>query len=296
MKAFTTTIALGALLCGAWQVPALEGKAVIRVQQTPASQYDAALPGRPFGNWFNQTVGSRAGVTWHLTECVEQAELTPDPEREVPACVEATAVLPNGRKVVVQILAGTFKQGLSGQTKFHFAVIDDNEQLHSIQKLSDLPQMLRMPFPRIRLKPVALPDGGASRNPPRLYIVKLPPFFEPPGIKPRDPEAGIAPPPQPRRAVEPRVSKGVSMGDIINRVTPIYPSVAKQMNAAGEVQVDITIDETGRVIEARAISGHPMLRGAAEDAARKWVFKPTLLDGAPVKQKGTLTFVFTRPQ
>src|SRR5262249_392713 len=47
---------------------------------------------------------------------------------------------------------------------------------------------------------------------------------------------------------------------------------------------------------AKAIKGHPVLRAAAEDAARKWVFRPTLLDGKPVKQPGVLTFVFTPPR
>ena len=86
------------------------------------------------------------------------------------------------------------------------------------------------------------------------------------------------------------------MSDAGTKVTPIYPSIAKQMNAAGEVQVEITVDEAGRVIEAKAISGPTVLRLSAEEAARKWVFKPALLDGTSVRQKGTLTFVFTRPQ
>jgi outer membrane biosynthesis protein TonB len=50
------------------------------------------------------------------------------------------------------------------------------------------------------------------------------------------------------------------------------------------------------VIEAKATSGHPVLRSAAEDAARKWVFKPTHLDGKPVKQPGVLTFKFVPPK
>src|SRR5262245_19014293 len=90
------------------------------------------------------------------------------------------------------------------------------------------------------------------------------------------------------------VSKGAA-GDVIIKAQPIYPAVAKQINASGEVQVSIVIGENGQVIEAKAIKGHPVLRSAAEDAARKWVFKPTLLDGKPVKQPGTLTFVFMSP-
>jgi TonB family protein len=237
-------------------------------------------------------------VSWHLTDCGEQAGLDDDRERAVPACVEASAVLPNDRKVVVQILVGAFKQGvlqLLDKTKFYFAVIEDGEQLHSVRKLGDLPQMVRMPFPRIRLRPVVLPNSRINRSPPQLYVATLPLLTAPPDTKPAGANAE-APPPPPRRVAEPRVSKGVSMGDAVTKVTPIYPAIAKQVNAYGEVQVEIEIDENGRVTEARAISGHPTLRGAAEDAAGKWVFKPTLLGGTPVRSKGTLIFVFTRPQ
>jgi TonB family protein len=227
-----------------------------------------------------------------LTECVEQAGSAP--ERNVPACVEATAVLPNERKVVVQILVGAFRQGLSGRTWFHFAVVEEGDQLHSVEKLGDLPQMLLMPFPTIRLRPVTLPNVRVNRSSPRLTTLSFP-LIKPPDIKFNYQDTAVAPPP-PKQEVKPRISKGVSMGDAITRVTPIYPSIAKQMNASGEVQVEITIDENGRVIEARAISGPTIFRAAAEEAARKWVFKPTLLDGAPVRQNGTLTFVFTRPQ
>ncbi len=91
------------------------------------------------------------------------------------------------------------------------------------------------------------------------------------------------------------VSKDIIAGEVITKAQPVYPAIAKQVNASGEVQVSILINEIGRVIEAKAIKGHPVLRAAAEDAARKWVFKPTLLDGKPVKQPGTLTFVFSTP-
>ncbi|HEV2664662.1 MAG TPA: energy transducer TonB, partial [Blastocatellia bacterium] len=91
------------------------------------------------------------------------------------------------------------------------------------------------------------------------------------------------------------VSNGIVSGEVLLRAQPIYPSIAKQVSASGEVQVSIVIGENGQVIEAKAVKGHPVLRAAAEEAARKWVFKPTLLDGKPVRQPGTLTFVFTPP-
>jgi len=46
------------------------------------------------------------------------------------------------------------------------------------------------------------------------------------------------------------------------------------------------------VISARAISGHPLLKDAAVNAARGWKFSPTMLTGVPVKVIGTITFNF----
>ena len=53
--------------------------------------------------------------------------------------------------------------------------------------------------------------------------------------------------------------------------------------------------EYGKVIEARAISGHTFLLQAAVQAARQARFTPALLSGQPVKIKGTINYVFTLP-
>jgi protein TonB len=58
------------------------------------------------------------------------------------------------------------------------------------------------------------------------------------------------------------------------------------------VVVEVTVDEQGNVMSARAISGHPLLKEAAVAAARGWRFTPTLLTGTPVKVIGTITFNF----
>ncbi|HMV51532.1 MAG TPA: energy transducer TonB, partial [Blastocatellia bacterium] len=76
-------------------------------------------------------------------------------------------------------------------------------------------------------------------------------------------------------------------------IQPAYPPVAKAAKASGQVQVQITISEEGKVVEASAISGHPLLRDAAVEAARQWVFKPVELSGTPVKVQGVLNFNFT---
>lgn len=89
------------------------------------------------------------------------------------------------------------------------------------------------------------------------------------------------------------VSGGVLQGTALKRVQPAYPSVAKAARATGAVQVQITISEEGKVIDTNVISGHPLLREAAAQAASQWEFKPTEMGGVPVKVQGILTFNFT---
>jgi TonB family protein len=89
------------------------------------------------------------------------------------------------------------------------------------------------------------------------------------------------------------VSGGVLQGNAIKKAQPPYPPIAKAAKASGPVQVQIIVSEEGKVMEANAISGHPLLRDSAVEAARKWEFKPTELSGAAVKVQGTLTFNYT---
>ncbi|MEP7339182.1 MAG: energy transducer TonB [Acidobacteriota bacterium] len=105
------------------------------------------------------------------------------------------------------------------------------------------------------------------------------------------------PPPKPEPTQAPpkkiSVSGGVLQGNAIRKPQPPYPPIAKAARAAGAVQVQVTISEEGKVIDAQVISGHPLLRDAALQAARQWLFKPTELSGVPVKVQGILTFNFT---
>lgn len=88
-------------------------------------------------------------------------------------------------------------------------------------------------------------------------------------------------------------SGGVLQGSAIRKPAPAYPAEAKEKQISGVVQVKVLISEEGQVIEAEAISGHPLLRDAAVEAAKQWIFRPTELSGTPVKVEGVLTFNFT---
>jgi TonB family protein len=88
------------------------------------------------------------------------------------------------------------------------------------------------------------------------------------------------------------ISGGVLDGKAISKPAPVYPAIAKAARASGTVIVKVTVDESGDVISANAISGHPLLKNAAALAARQAKFTPTKLGGVAVKVTGTLTYNF----
>jgi protein TonB len=95
--------------------------------------------------------------------------------------------------------------------------------------------------------------------------------------------------PTPRNTI---VSGGVLNGKAISKPQPVYPPIAKAARASGIVTVQVLVDESGRVISASPVSGHPLLQQAAVAAARQARFSPTLLSGQPVKVSGVLTYNF----
>jgi len=274
---------------GLAQTPPLEKQAVLRMQRALASELDQALPKRPFTAWFEQVVGPQAGISWQMTECGERDEKATGAAADQPACVEIDAILPDKRKVVVMIAVGTFKKGITGKPGFAYAIIEQEGQLYGVRRLRDLPQALRVTL---------LPEEELQN---KLIFLIANPNAPPPEIgrwmTPGVSEANEAPPPPPSSKAAPRlealsVSIGPLIGNAIVKVAPVYPLEARRSNIKGEVQVRVVISEEGRVIEAKAINGNPLLRRAAVDAARKWAFNPTTLNGKAMRVEGTLTFVF----
>lgn len=76
------------------------------------------------------------------------------------------------------------------------------------------------------------------------------------------------------------------------RVAPVYSPKSKRPRGSGRVSVLITVDEFGEVTDARAVSDDPSLEGPAIDAARRWRFKPTIVNGKPRKVTGFIEFNF----
>src|SRR5215475_14417539 len=295
-------------LCGSvassTQTDSFEKQALSLVRAMPASALDAELPSRSFASWFEEVAGPKAGVIWQLTECGEQIVAPDNTGQDLPACAEVNASLPDGRKVFVRINVGTFKKGLTGKPVLFLAVIEQNKQFYQASRLSDLPEMLRAPDgisdglpnkrPAAKTKNRIVNLPAINVGPIRMATLSPYPSSPPsnvPGVQGQEEIPPAAPPPSLPQGPE-NVSEGVLQSSAITRVNPVYPPSARKMNATGTVEVEVTISEIGLVIEATAISGHFALRNAAVEAARKWVFKPAVFSGAPVKIKGVLTFTF----
>lgn len=107
-----------------------------------------------------------------------------------------------------------------------------------------------------------------------------------------DAEAGLPPPPPPPKKISKPISGGVLNGKATSLPKPPYPPAARAVRASGAVSVQVLIDESGRVVSASAVSGHPLLRAAAVQAARGARFSPTQLSGQPVKVSGVITYNF----
>ncbi len=165
--------------------------------------------------------------------------------------------------------------------------------------------------------PTLQADNTATINPAELPESASPPTSDPPGKSPADRDSAQAspttkptqsprsipaptvadepPPPAPNPTPTPRlapISGGVLNGKAISLPKPSYPPIARAARASGTVTVQVTIDESGKVISARAVGGHPLLQQAAVQAAYGARFSPTQLSGQAVKVTGVITYNF----
>jgi periplasmic protein TonB len=165
--------------------------------------------------------------------------------------------------------------------------VPDTPEFQPPQKVTKIPEATTVPPKRMVAMSTGVPGGvpgglpGGAPGPSTRDETPPPPPPPPPPT----------PTPTPRPAIH-KVSGGVLPGLAIKKVTPPYPAIARTARASGAVTVLVLISEEGRVISAEVQSGHPLLKEAALQAAKQWIFKPTELTGVPVKVQGILTFNF----
>jgi TonB family protein len=190
---------------------------------------------------------------------------------------ETIQMLPDGNRIV-QRIEGRIYRDSHGRTRNEriFQMGGTSEQKQTIAIYDSVSGMRYTLDPETRI-------AHKANSYLRLAPLKPPP---PPTPVPPSASASVETP----KKIS--VSGGVLQGTAIKKVQPPYPPIAKAARASGPVQVQILIGETGEVIDATVMAGHPLLRDAALQAARQWVFKPTELSGVAVKVQGVLTFIF----
>ena len=103
---------------------------------------------------------------------------------------------------------------------------------------------------------------------------------------------GSGAPPQVVRRVA-RISSAVMQGQLLKKVSPVYPPTAKKDGLQGTVVLHAIIGKDGRVDKVDAVSGPEVLRDAAVDAVRQWTYKPYLLNGEPTEVDTTVIVNFS---
>jgi protein TonB len=102
-------------------------------------------------------------------------------------------------------------------------------------------------------------------------------------------------PPPPAIVEKPKppvLHKKVINGEALSLPKPPYPPIAKRLGIEGTVNVQVLVDETGKVISAKAVAGNPALTRAAQQAALNARFSPTMLGEQAVKVSGIIVYNF----
>jgi len=89
-----------------------------------------------------------------------------------------------------------------------------------------------------------------------------------------------------------RVGGHVREPQLIKRIEPNYPPLARQAHIQGTVVIDAILDEHGNVVEMKVVSGPPLLIQAAIDAVKQWKYEPTYLNDQPVAVQMNVTVTF----
>lgn len=88
----------------------------------------------------------------------------------------------------------------------------------------------------------------------------------------------------------------VMEGNLLHRVEPTYPAIAKQAGIEGTVVIKAIISRTGAIEQEQVVSGPLLLARAAVDAVHQWKYRPYLLNGeaVEVETQVTVRFVLNR--
>ena len=85
----------------------------------------------------------------------------------------------------------------------------------------------------------------------------------------------------------------MSEGNLIRKVQPTYPALARSARIQGIVVLQAVISRQGTIENLSVLTGHPMLVPAALDAVRQWRYRPYILNNEPVEVETQITVNFS---
>ena len=102
----------------------------------------------------------------------------------------------------------------------------------------------------------------------------------------------VAPPPPPPAPTHPLRISSLSEANLLHRVQPIYPPLARQARVQGPVELRAIISKSGTIENLVVVRGHPLLAQSAIDAVRQWRYRPYLLNNEPIEVETEITVNF----
>ncbi len=146
--------------------------------------------------------------------------------------------------------------------------------------------------------PHGIPAPGDDGPPPGVFFGSSTPgmgFGDPHGI-PGSLGIGtrpIMPVPAPLPVVTPLRVSHMNEGNLIRKVQPIYPPLARSARIQGVVELQAVINKHGAIENLRILTGHPMLVAAAVEAVKQWRYRPYILNNEPVEVETQITVNFS---
>ena len=160
------------------------------------------------------------------------------------------------------------------------------------------PQPCRICPPRRIPTTIAYQDTTTSESTDTNDSEPIIGFPEGPGVPNSILSSGAHTVPQPPKSdpekTERRIiSEGVQMAQLIVRVEPPYPPLARQIHREGRVELRAIISTEGTIESLEVLSGDPFFIQSALSAVRQWRYRPTILNGRPIEVDTHITVIYT---
>ena len=280
---------------------------------SPQGQQDVLLQLLPLLQQAQQRGGGRGaalgGAWWTNTALVTRLGLTDDQKLKIERAFE------NHREKIASSTQLLDKEEAQLARLLEAEPLDRNAVLtqtdHVIQARGELERAnsamtLEMRESLTRAQWMQLPQTSVGLNFTRSPVrVPIPPGAAGGPGQRGGPRGGAAqdtsPPPPPPPPPAPgasanriRVGEKVAQNNLIQKVNPVYPPLAKQARIQGVVVLEAGITKEGKVDNLKVVTGNPLLIQAAIDSVKQWVYQPVRLNGAAVDFVTTITVNFVQ--